>query len=128
VDADGYVKPTFKWSVSANYGVQYGQSTFNYKKMDYNMGLTHSLSFNGTLSPTPKWNANWSATYSFSDKKLTQVNLSITRDLHCWSMSAQIVPVGYYTSYSFKIAVKSSLLQDLKYEKRSNSGENVKWE
>jgi hypothetical protein len=128
VDADGYVKPTFKWSVSANYGVQYGQSSFNYKKLDYNMGLTHSLSFNGTLSPTPKWSANWSATYSFSDKKLTQVNLGITRDLHCWSMSAQIVPVGYYTSYSFKIAVKSSLLQDLKYEKRSNSGENVKWE
>lgn len=129
VDADGYVKPTFKWSISANYGVQYGQSSaFNFKKMDYNMALTHSLSFSGTLQPTPKWNCNWSATYSFADKKLTQVNIGITRDLHCWSMSAQIVPVGYYTSYSFKIAVKSSLLQDLKYEKRSSYGENVSWE
>ena len=128
VDADGYVKPTFKWSISANYGVQYGQSTFNYSKMDYNMALTHSMSFSGTLSPTPKWNANWSATYSFADKKLTQVNLSITRDLHCWSMSAQIVPVGYYTSYSFKIAVKSSQLQDLKYQKQNSYGENVTWE
>jgi len=129
LDADGYVKPAFKWSISANYSVQYGQSsTFDYQKMDYKMGLTHSLSFNGMISPTPKWNCNWSATYSFPDKKLTQVNLNITRDMHCWSMSAQIVPVGYYTSYSFKIAVKSSLLQDLKYDKRSSSGENVKWE
>lgn len=127
IDADGYVKPAFKWSITANYGVQYGQSTFNYNKMDYNMAMTHSLGFSGTLSPTPKWNCNWSATYSFADKKLTQVNIGITRDLHCWSMSAQIVPVGYYTSYSFKIAVKSSLLQDLKYEKRSNYGESVKW-
>lgn len=129
VDADGYVKPAFKWSLTANYSLQYGQSsTFDFTKMDYKMALTHSLSFSGTLSPTPKWSCNWSATYSFADRKLTQVNLSITRDLHCWAMSAQIVPVGYYTSYSFKIAVKSSLLQDLKYEKRSSYGENVTWE
>ena len=128
VDADGYLKPDFKWSISASYGVQYGQSTFNMAKMDYNMRLTHSFSLNGTLSPTPKWNASWSATYSFLDKKITQFNINITRDLHCWTMTAQIVPVGYYTSYSFKIAVKSSLLQDLKYEKRSNSAESVKWE
>ena len=128
LDGDGYVKPDFKWSMTANYGVQYGQSTFNYTRLDYNMALTHSLSLSGTLSPTPKWNANWSATYSVSDRRITQLNIGITRDMHCWTMSAQIVPVGYYTSYSFKIAVKSSLLQDLKYQKQSNSAEDVSWE
>jgi hypothetical protein len=128
LDNDGYVKPQFKWSVSVNYGLQYGAGTFNKAIMDYNMRVTHSLSLNGTIMPTPKWNINWSGSYSFADKKITQLNVGINRDLHCWGMSLQLAHVGNYTSYMFRIAVKSSLLQDLKYEKRSNYQDNVTWE
>jgi hypothetical protein len=129
VDADGYDKPQFHWSLTFNYSLMYGQSgVFNYNTMDYGMQWTQNLSLSGTLSPTPKWNVNWSASYSFANKKFTQINIGITRDLHCWSMSAQIVPVGYYTSYMFRIAVKSSLLQDLKYQKQSSFQDNVNWE
>ena len=129
VDADGYEKPQFHWSLTFNYSLMYGQSgVFNYNTMDYGMQWTQNLSLSGTLSPTPKWNVNWSASYSFANKKFTQINIGITRDLHCWSMSAQIVPVGYYTSYMFRIAVKSSLLQDLKYQKQSSFQNNVNWE
>lgn len=129
VDADGYEKPQFHWSLSFNYSVMYGQSgVFNYNTMEYNMQWTQNLSLNGTLSPTPKWNVNWSASYSFANKKFTQLNIGITRDLHCWSLSAQLVPVGYYTSYMVRIAVKSSLLEGLKYQKSSSFQDNVNWE
>ena len=37
------------------------------------------------------------------------------------------VPVGPYKSYTFHIAVKSSLLSDLKYDKRSSSSNGVSW-
>ncbi|MGC9150934.1 MAG: putative LPS assembly protein LptD [Microbacter sp.] len=129
VDADGYEKPQFHWSLSFNYSLMYGQSgVFNYNTMEYNMQWTQNLSLNGTLSPTPKWNVNWSASYSFANKKFTQLNIGITRDLHCWSLTAQLVPVGYYTSYMVRIAVKSSLLEGLKYQKSSSFQDNVNWE
>jgi len=47
--------------------------------------------------------------------------------LHCWSMSAQFVPVGLYRSYNFMISVNSTLLRDLKYEQRSNPRDNIIW-
>ncbi|MBB3188567.1 putative LPS assembly protein LptD [Microbacter margulisiae] len=129
VDADGYEKPQFHWSLSFNYSLLYGQSSiFNYHTMEYGMQWTQNLSLNGTISPTPKWNINWSASYSFANKQFTQINIGITRDLHCWSMSAQLVPVGYYTSYMVRIAVKSSLLEGLKYQKSSSFQDNVNWE
>ena len=46
---------------------------------------------------------------------------------HCFQMSASFVPVGPYKSYNFHIAVKSSLLQDLKYDKRSSRNNGVEW-
>jgi len=128
MDKDGFERPQFKWSVSVNYGVQYGAGAFNAQRREPEMRLTHQLSMSGTLSPTPKWNINWSTAYDFPSKRFTQLNIGITRDMHCWTMSAQLVPVGPYTSYSFRIAVKSSLLQDLKYQKQSNYTENVKWQ
>ena len=48
-------------------------------------------------------------------------------DLHCFTMSASFVPVGPYKSYNFHIAVKSSLLQDLKYDKQSHAYEQQTW-
>lgn len=129
VDADGYEKPQFHWSLSFNYSLMYGQSgIFNYNTMEYNMQWTQNLSLSGMLSPTPKWNVNWSASYSFANKKFTQLNIGITRDLHCWSLTAQLVPIGYYTSYMVRIAVKSSLLEGLKYQKSSSFQDNVNWE
>jgi hypothetical protein len=55
------------------------------------------------------------------------MNCNITRDLHCWTMSAGIVPVGPYASYNFSIRVKSSLLSDLKYDKRSSVSNKMTW-
>ena len=64
---------------------------------------------------------------NFDTHKLAYMNCTITRDLHCFSMSASFVPVGPYKSYNFHIAVKSSLLADLKYDKRSSYSNGVDW-
>ena len=124
---DGYVKWAFPWSLSINYSINYGYGTFNKKKMEYNGKITQNLSFSGNLRPTPNWNFNFSASYNFDTGKIAYMNCTISRDLHCFTMSASFVPVGPYKSYNFHIAVKSSLLQDLKYDKRSSSQNGVKW-
>ena len=124
---DGYAIWEIPWSLSINYSVNYGYGTFNKKKMEYNGKFTQNLSFSGNISPTKNWSFNFSASYDFDAKKIAYMNCNITRDMHCWSMSASFVPVGPYKSYNFHISVKSSLLQDLKYDKRGNSYDRLDW-
>ena len=92
------------------------------------MDFTHNLSISGNLSLTPKWQINGNSSYDFKAKKFTYTSISVNRNLHCWSMSASIVPFGTYKSYNFHIGVNSSMLSDLKYDKRSEYGVNhINW-
>jgi hypothetical protein len=126
-DSDGYYKWECPWSLSVNYSVNYGYGEFDYDKLDYKGKWTQNLSFNGNIRPTKNWNFSFSASYNFTLHKLAYMNCSISRDLHCFTMSASFVPVGPYKSYNFHIAVKASMLKDLKYDQRSQSSNGIKW-
>ena len=124
---DGYSIWEIPWSLSINYSVNYGYGTFNKKKMEYNGRFTQNLSLSGNINLTKNWSFNFSASYDFNARKIAYMNCNVTRDMHCWSMSASFVPVGPYKSYNFHISVKSSLLQDLKYDKHGNSYNSLDW-
>lgn len=127
IGADGYMKWTVPWSLTFNYSVNYGYGQFNKRKMEYDGQWTQNLSVSGNIRPTRNWNFSMSASYNFDTHKIAYMNCSISRDLHCFTMSASFVPVGPYKSYNFHIAVKSSLLSDLKYDKRSSLSNGVTW-
>jgi len=125
--ANGYMQWSVPWSLTFNYSVNYGYGTFNKEKMEYNGRITQNLSFSGNIRPTANWNFSFSASYNFDTHKLAYMNCNISRDLHCFTMSASVIPVGPYKSFNFHISVKSSLLSDLKYDKRSSSSTGVRW-
>lgn len=119
---DGFAKVSIPWSLSFSYSVRYGDSNvFDTDKMDYERVFTHNLSINGSLSLTNNWKITGNSSYDFKIKQFTYTSISVNRSLHCWSMSASIVPFGMFKSYNFHIGVNSSMLADLKYDKRSNS-------
>lgn len=123
---EGYQKVSIPWSISINYSIRYGNTTdFDYKKMEYLMDFTHNLSLSGSLSLTNNWKINANSTYDFKFKEFTYTSISVNRSLHCWNMSASIVPFGVYKSYSFHIGVNASMLADLKYDKQSEYGTNI---
>ncbi len=124
---DGYMKWSVPWSLSVNYSVNYSYGEFDKQKLEYKGKITQNLSFSGNIRPTKNWNFGFSASYNFDTHKLAYMNCNISRDLHCFSMRASFVPVGPYKSYNFSIAVKSSLLSDLKYDKRSSTSNGVTW-
>lgn len=126
-DADGYEAWSVPWSLSFNYSVNYGYGAFDYEKMDYRGKWTQNLSLNGSIRPTKNWNIAFSASYDFDLHRIAYANCSISRDLHCFTMTCSFIPVGPYKSYNFHIAVKSSLLKDFKYDKRSSSSNGVTW-
>ena len=124
---EGYVPWEVPWSLSVNYSVNYSYGEFNKEKMEYDGKITQNLSLSGNIRPTKNWEFSATASYDFNLKKIAYMNLNISRDLHCFTMRASVIPVGPYKSYNFHISVKSSLLSDLKYDKRSSQSNGVKW-
>ena len=125
--SNGYMKWEVPWSLSINYSIGYGYGAFNKKKMEYDGKITQNLSFSGNIRPTANWNFSFSASYNFDTHKIAYMNCNISRDLHCFTMRASFVPVGPYKSYNFHISVNSSLLSDVKYDKRSSMRNGVTW-
>ncbi|MDE6098922.1 MAG: LPS-assembly protein LptD [Muribaculaceae bacterium] len=124
---EGYASWSVPWSLTFNYSIGYGYGTFNKQKMEYDSRITQNLSLSGNIRPTKNWNFSFSASYNFDTHKLAYMNCNVSRDLHCFTMTASFVPVGPYKSYNFHIAVKSSMLSDLKYDKRSSTSNGVSW-
>ena len=124
---DGYAKWDCPWSLTLNYSLAYGYGTFNYDKLEYNGKWTQNLSFNASIRPTRNWSITASGSYNFDTHKIAYMNCSVSRQMHCFVMSASFVPVGPYKSYNFHIAVKSSILQDVKYDKHSSMSNGITW-
>jgi hypothetical protein len=127
-DDDGYQKINIPWTLSFDYSLRYGNTNeFNRERMEYNRELTHNLGVRGTISLTSKWNFSMGLSWDISNNKITYSTIGVTRNLHCWSMSANIVPFGIYKSYNFVINVNASMLSDLKYEQNSDHGYQTNW-
>ncbi len=127
VDADGYQKFSMPWQFRFDYSVEYADYEFNKKKLTYKQELTHSLNFSGNVQFSKNWSANFSSGWDFEEKDFSYTSVGVTRDLHCWQASINLVPFGSNFSYNFHIGVRSSILQDLKYEQRKNYSDYPVW-
>lgn len=127
---DGYLFAKIPWSLSVSYNLRYGAGTeWNEAKNYYKMEFRHNLSFSASLGLGSGWKASTSLSYDVNAKKLSYTSINVSRDLHCWSMSASFVPFGPYKSYTFHIGVNASMLADLKYDKSSAdaTGKRIEW-
>lgn len=106
-----YVDFDIPWSFSLDYG-------WTYSKPKKESNVTQVIGVTGNIGLTPKWQVSFSTGYDFTEGEVTATQFTITRDLHCWQMSFNAIPFGAYQSYNFRINVESSILQDLKYEKK----------
>ena len=114
-----YVDFTIPWSL--NLGLNYSQlSNFVARIAGYETNKSATLTVRGDVNLTPKWKIGFSSGYDFINKDYTYTSIDFYRDLHCWEMRMNWVPFGYRKGWNFTIAVKASMLQDLKYELRND--------
>ena len=129
-DEDGYMKFSLPWSLSFGYGITMRENTagdFNYNTMRYPYKFTQNLNFSGNIRLADGWNISFSSGYDFENKKLSMTTASLSRDLHCFNMSCQVV-LSPYTSYNFSFRCNAATLTDaLKYDKRSSYSNAVQW-
>ena len=80
---------------------------------------SNTLMFNGNLELSPKWNVRFSSGYDFENGGYSFTRLGFSRDLDSWSFNFDWSPFGTNKSYYFRIGVNSSMLSDLKWDKRN---------
>ena len=129
-DDDGYMSFNMPWSLTIGYGITMRENTagrFNTKKMRYPYKFTQTLNFSGNIRISDGWNINFSSGYDFENHAMSMTTASLSRDLHCFNMSASVV-LAPYTSYNFTFRCNAATLTDaLKYDKRSGITNAVQW-
>jgi len=117
-DPSAYVDFNIPWNLSVNY-------SFNYNNYYTGTGVTNTVMLSGDLNITPKWKVQYTTNYDLRAGKLSSAtSFGLYRDLHCWDLSMQWLPFGYFKSYTVTLKVKASILQDLKLTKRSDYTNN----
>lgn len=103
---------TFPWTLKLAYSLNY----INTNRQ--NEISSNSLMFSGDIDLTPKWKVGFSSGYDIKNQGFSYTQLRFSRDLDSWKLNFNWVPFGTRQTYYFFIGVKSSMLSDLKYDKR----------
>jgi len=106
------------WSLNLYYTFRYTNTWDQFENITSK--TVQTLSFSGDISLTKKWKVGFTSGYDFENDMLSYTSLNVYRDLHCWEMIVNWIPFGYRKSYNLTIRVKSPILQDLKYTKKTD--------
>lgn len=86
--------------------------------------FTQTIGLSGDFSITPKWKITFSTGFDIMSRKMTLTSINFARDLHCWEMGFYWVPWGGHSEWHFHIRIRSSVFQDIKYEKQKDFRDN----
>lgn len=122
---EDYIDWSIPWDLSLNYTLTYstGFDLIN-GEWEKREKTVQTISLNGSVKLTPKWTISANTNYDFEQGRLSYTSLNIYRDLHCWEMRFNWIPLGPRKSWNFAISVKSSMLQDLKLTKKKDFRDN----
>ena len=120
-----YIDWNTPWSLTLSYNLRHS-SNVTYAAF---MGIAtnqvvQTLTVNGDVSLSPKWKVSFSTGWDFTNHGLSYTSLNVYRDLHCWEMRFNWIPIGSYKSWNFTINVKAQALQDLKLTKKKDYRDN----
>ncbi|KAF0195390.1 MAG: hypothetical protein FD166_2966 [Bacteroidetes bacterium] len=119
----GYIDWNNPWNLNFIYNLRY-TGILNPMNESVKRELVQTLGFNGDINITPKWKLNLTSGYDFESNKLSYTSVNVYRDLHCWEMRFNWIPIGYLKSWNFYIKVKASVLQDLKLNRKKDFRDN----
>lgn len=108
------------WDVRFAYTITYG----NAQRQNEISSQSFMMSTNMELAP--RWTVGVSSGYDFTNKGVTLTQFRFQRDLESWQMSFNWTPIGSInTAWYFFIGIKSSVLSDIKYDKRRESDKRL---
>jgi hypothetical protein len=110
---DGFYNAKLPWDIRLAYSLTYSNNNRE------NKITQSSLMVSGKFDISPKWGMGVSTGYDFVQKGVTYTQLNFDRDLLSWRMNFQWNPFGDRASWYFFIGISSSVLKDIKWDKRN---------
>ncbi len=98
------------YTINANRNI----STFNPDRWTQ----VQTLVLDGDLSFTKRWKVVGNISFDMKEKRATNARFALTRDMHCWALSFNWVPLGGNKSFLFSIRSTSQLFKDAKIDIR----------
>ncbi|WP_143307386.1 putative LPS assembly protein LptD [Chitinophaga vietnamensis] len=108
-----YVDFDIPWRVDLSYSLSYTNTVIP-DSGGVVKRVTQYVSFNGDFSLTPKWKIGLNSGFDFTNMQVAYTNMYISRDLHCWQMSINLIPFGTFRQFSITINPKAGILRDLR--------------
>ena len=112
-DFKGFFQYDLPWDINFAYQLTYS----NIRREKEISGNSLMMSLNTDLSKN--WKVGVSSGYDFVQKGVTFTQFRFQRDLMSWRMDFSWTPFGTNAYWSFFIGIKSSVLSDIKWEKRT---------
>ncbi len=109
----GFYNANIPWDLNLAYSLTYSNNN-NEKKIS-----NSSVQISANTDLTSKWKLGVSTGYDMVNKGVTFTQLRIQRDLLSWKMDVNWQPFGANAFWGFFIGIKSSVLSDIKYDKRT---------
>ncbi len=121
---NGYEIP---WRLDLSYNINYTRLSINdvFEEPVDSFNLVQTIVANGSVNLNNKWKFDYMVNFNIQDFEVPNFNIGLWRDLHCWETSLmyqQFGPLfptdGSSSNWSilFKIGVKASMFQDIKYD------------
>ena len=101
------------WDITFAYSLTYGNNNRE------NEIIGNSIMISANADITPKWKAGVSTGYDFVQHGVTFTQFRFERDLLSWRMDFNWSPFGNNANWGFFIGIKSGVLSDIKWDKRS---------
>lgn len=114
-----YIDFNEAWNITFQYSFRYA-NVFEPISKTLEKNIIQTLNFSGNINVTPKWKIGFRSGYDFSQKDFSYTTVDIYRDLHCWDLAFNWIPMGTRKSYNLTIKIKSPILQDLKLTKKKD--------
>ncbi len=108
-----FVDFNVEWNLSLGFSLNFSERL----KPDFSgfqREIFSSMNFSGGFNLAPKWKLTANGLYDLKDTKMQSLQLSISREMHCWQMSINVTPIGNFRFFNISISPKASILQDLK--------------
>ena len=106
------------WKINLSHVYSINANTYKTTLSNDNYLFVQTIVINGDISFTKRWNLSSNINFDIQTKQLTNINISLNRNLHCWALSFYWTPIGGNKSFLLSIRNTSSIFKDAKIEVR----------
>ncbi len=107
------------WKINFTHVYSINANTNRTPNNPENYTKIQTLSSNGDLSFTKRWKIAGTVNFDIKTLKIGYTTLALTRNMHCWNLSFNWIPIGTAQSFVFSLRSTSSMFKDLKLDLRN---------